>query len=342
MKILVTGGTGYIGSHTVVELMKKSHEVCIVDNLSNSYIHVLDAIEKITGKKPDFININLCDKYEVQKLFKFHSFDAVIHFAAFKAVGESVEKPLKYYSNNLVSLLNIMESMIENQIYNFVFSSSCSIYGNPDKLPVVEDTPFGEAESPYARSKQMCERILLDITSASSLQAITLRYFNPIGSHESILLGEWPIDKPNNLVPVLTQAAAGKRAALQVYGNDYNTPDGSCIRDYIHVVDVADAHVSAIEHLISKRNTNSLEVYNLGSGIGYSVFEVIQCFEKINDKKINFTITDRRPGDVEKIYADSSKAKERLGWTAKTSLEESLLSAWKWEMYLSTVKEDSV
>jgi len=342
LKILVTGGTGYIGSHTAVELMQKGFEVSIIDNLSNSYAHVLDAIEKIAGHKPHYVNIDLCDKESLEDFFNKHTFDAVIHFAAFKAVGESVENPLKYYSNNLISLINLLGEMTKHQIKDFVFSSSCSVYGNPKTLPVQESTPFGEAESPYAKSKQICEQIISDVIKSSAMQAITLRYFNPIGSHESILLGEWPIDKPNNLIPVLTQAAAGKRAALQVFGSDYQTKDGSCIRDYIHVSDIAEAHVSAIERLLSKSNKEPLEIFNLGSGIGYSVLEVIHAFENATGERANFVYADRRPGDVEKIFADNTKAAQILKWSSKRTLEESLLSAWKWELYLTSINEKNI
>jgi len=332
-KILVTGGTGYIGSHTVVELQESGYEVIIVDNLSNSGIEVLDNIERITGIKPVFEQFDLSDGKRTDDFFsRNHDIKAIIHFAASKAVGESVEKPLLYYRNNLVSLINILDCQIKYNIQNIVFSSSCTVYGQPDILPVTEKTPRKDAESPYGNTKRVCEDILSDTISANlQLQGIALRYFNPVGAHSSALIGELPLGVPQNLVPFITQTAAGLRGELKVFGNDYNTPDGSAIRDYINVVDLAKAHVIAIERLLKGKNKLNYEIFNLGTGTGLSVLEVVTGFEKVTGVKLNYKIVDRRPGDIEKIWADTTFANEELGWKTERGLEETLLSAWNWE-----------
>lgn len=333
--ILVTGGTGYIGSHTVVELMESGFDVIIIDNLSNSSIEVLDRIEKITGKRPLFEKLDLCDKISLDQFFaRYISIEAVIHFAASKAVGESVEKPLLYYRNNLLSLINLLEGMIASGIRHLVFSSSCTVYGQPDQLPVTENSPVKPALSPYGNTKQISEEIIRDtISSNAPLRAISLRYFNPIGAHPSGLIGELPLGVPNNLVPFITQTAAGIRKELLVFGNDYSTPDGTAIRDYINVVDLSKAHVVAIQRLLNLRQKAPYEVFNLGTGRGYSVLEIIKTFEKVTGVKINYRITGRRPGDIEKVWADTSLANHELGWKAEKTLEETLASAWKWEQY---------
>jgi UDP-glucose 4-epimerase len=336
MKILVTGGTGYIGSHTVVELQQKGYEVIIVDNLSNSSESVLSSIEKISGKKPVFEKIDLTDDAAIISLFEKHKqIKGVIHFAAFKAVGESVENPLKYYHNNLYSLINLLICMKKAKIKPLVFSSSCTVYGEPDSLPVTEKAPIKAALSPYGNTKQICEEIIKDTLKTSDLQTVLLRYFNPIGAHNSALIGELPIGVPNNLVPYITQTAIGKRELLNVYGNDYPTPDGTCIRDYIHVVDLAKAHVIAVDRLIENKNKSAFEIFNLGTGNGFSVLEVISTFEKVSGKKLNYKIVDRRSGDVAMIYSDCELANKELGWKAKLGLEEMLSSSWKWEQFIS-------
>jgi len=340
-KILITGGTGYIGSHTAVELILQGFEVFIVDNLSNSSVSVLDGIEKITGVKPHFVKLDLTDEKETDKYFKAHpDLDSVIHFAAFKAVGESVLEPLKYYKNNLESLTNLLKSMIDVDIPFLVFSSSCTVYGQPDILPVKEDAPIQNATSPYGNTKQIAEEIIHDtINSISNLNAISLRYFNPIGAHSSAHIGELPIGIPNNLIPFITQTAAGIREQLKVFGNDYNTPDGTCIRDYINVVDLAKAHVTAVQRLINKKTETPFEVFNLGTGKGLTVLDVIAAFEKTTGKKLNYTITGRREGDIEKVWADASKANKILGWKAEKNIEETVLSAWNWEKKYRGIKE---
>jgi len=339
-KILVTGGTGYIGSHTVVELQESGFEVVVVDNLSNSSIEVLDNIERITGTKPTFENFDLADLEKTTDFFKRNSgIDAIIHFAASKAVGESVEKPLLYYRNNLVSLMNLLECQIKFGVENIVFSSSCTVYGQPDVLPVTEQTPRKDAESPYGNTKRVNEDILSDsILANPNLKAIALRYFNPVGAHESALIGELPLGVPNNLVPFITQSAAGVRGELKVFGDDYNTPDGSAIRDYINVVDLAQAHVVAINRLLNKKNKKNFEIFNLGTGNGYSVLEIVHGFEKATELKLNYKIVDRREGDIEKIWADTTFANEELGWKAEKGLEETLLSAWNWEKNVRGLK----
>lgn len=332
MKILVTGGSGYIGSHTVVELQQQGFEVVIIDNLSNSQASVLDAIEKITGIRPYFEQFDLIDREKTNDFFGRHSdLQGVIHFAAFKAVGESVEKPLVYYRNNLVSLMNILEAMAANNVKNLVFSSSCTVYGQPDELPVSEQAPIKKAESPYGNTKQISEEIIQDTLKSTPLQAIALRYFNPIGAHETAFIGELPLGVPNNLVPFITQTAIGIRQQLSVFGDDYNTPDGTAVRDYIHVVDLAQAHVIAIKRMIENQMKANFEVFNLGTGNGYSVLEVIHSFEKVSGQALNYKIVGRRAGDVEKVWADPTHSNNVLGWKAKKSLDEMNQSAWKWE-----------
>jgi len=339
-KILVTGGTGYIGSHTVVELQNTGYDVVIVDNLSNSSIEVLDSIEKITGTKPTFEQFDLADFQKTREFFTRNSdVEAIIHFAASKAVGESVEKPLLYYRNNLVSLINLLDCQIEFNIPNVVFSSSCTVYGQPDFLPVTEKTPRKDAESPYGNTKRVCEDILSDtINSNQQLKGIALRYFNPVGAHNSALIGELPLGVPQNLVPFITQTAAGLRNELKVFGDDYNTPDGSAVRDYINVVDLAKAHVIAIERLLKNKNKANYEIFNLGTGTGLSVLQIINGFEKATGVKLNYKIVERRAGDIEKIWADTTFANEELGWKAEKELEETLLLAWNWEKNVRGIK----
>ncbi len=339
MKILVTGGAGYIGSHTVVELLNNNYEVIIADNLSNSNEGILNRIEQITSKKPIFEKVDLSDALVTENLFfKYPDIALVLNFAAYKAVGESVAQPLKYYRNNLSIILNLLESMQKRNILYFVQSSSCTVYGIPDQLPIKEDSPIKDTPSPYGKTKQMAEEILIDQCHASNLQAILLRYFNPIGAHDSHLLGELPNGVPNNLMPFITQTAIGIREKLSVFGNDYNTPDGTCIRDYIHVVDLAIAHVKAIEYLLKKKNEKALEVFNIGTGNGFSVLEVIKSFEKTSQEKLNYIFAPRREGDVPQIWADAYLAKEKLGWQAQKTLDEMTLSAWLWEKELKNNK----
>jgi len=332
-KVLVTGGTGYIGSHTAVELINEGFEVVIVDNLSNSKIDSLDGIEKITGVCPAFEQIDLCDKEKTETLLKkYTGIDAIIHFAAYKAVGESVAQPLKYYHNNLVSLIHLLELMQQYSIANMVFSSSCTVYGQPEKLPVTEDAPVQAAASPYGNTKQISEEIIRDSVAASGkIKSIALRYFNPIGAHPSAFIGELPLGVPSNLVPFITQTAIGIREQLSVFGNDYNTPDGSCLRDYIHVVDLAKAHVVAVRRLLENRNRTNFEMFNLGTGRAVSVLELVNAFEKVSGVKLNYRIVDRRAGDVEKVWADTTYANNELGWKTLSTLEETLKSAWDWE-----------
>lgn len=339
-KVLVTGGTGYIGSHTVVELQNEGFEVVIVDDLSNSKIEVLDAIEKITGKRPAFEKFNLADRDKTDAFFeKNANIDAIIHFAAFKAVGESVEKSLEYYRNNLVSLMNLLENMKRHHVPSLVFSSSCTVYGQPDQLPVTESTPRKPAESPYGNTKAVSEDIMRDFSYASEgLNCIALRYFNPIGAHPSALIGEFPVGVPNNLVPFITQTAAGLRDELKIFGEDYDTPDGTAIRDYINVVDLAKAHVVAINRLMEKKNKAAYEFFNVGTGNGYSVMQLVKTFMEVNGVEVKYQITDRRAGDIEKIWADTSLANEELGWKAEKTLEETLASAWAWEKNVRNLK----
>lgn len=333
MKILVTGGLGFIGSHTVVELQNEGFEVVIVDNLSNSSINVLDGIEAITGKKPLFEEFDLRDKPKVQDFFQKHSNVAgVIHFAASKAVGESVEEPLLYYENNLGVLVYILQELKKKGGASFIFSSSCTVYGQADEMPITESAPVKPAESPYGNTKQVGEEIIRDTCKVNpELKAIALRYFNPIGAHPSGKIGELPIGVPQNLVPFITQTAVGLREQLSVFGDDYPTEDGTCIRDYIHVVDLAKAHVAALQRLLKDENETNYEIFNLGTGKGSSVLEVIQSFERVSGEKLNYKIVDRRSGDVIQAYADTKRANEVLGWKAKSSLDDAMKSAWEWE-----------
>lgn len=337
-KILLTGGAGYIGAHTVVELMEAGYDPVVIDDFSRSDKTLLEAIEKVTGKRPEFVEGDCCDKDFLMKLFKSKGpVSSVLHFAAFKSVGESVEKPLDYYRNNIGSLVSLLEVMQENNVTDLIFSSSCTVYGQPDHIPVNESAPFKRAESPYGATKQMCERILEDAFS-TGFRIVSLRYFNPIGAHPSGLLGELPIGTPNNLVPYVTQTAAGVRKELTVFGGDYNTPDGTCIRDFIHVVDVAVAHVKAMEFLSNKSEQNLYEAFNLGTGIGVSVLQLIQKFVKATGVNIPYKLGARRAGDIEKVYADPKKLNKAFGWKTKYSVEESLLHAWQWEKKIRNLK----
>ncbi len=332
MKILVTGGTGYIGSHTVVELQNEGNEVLIIDNLSNSTSDVVERIKQITGKKPLFEKVDLCDLNQLQNLFeKNDDIEAVIHFAAFKAVGESVEKPMMYYKNNVVGMVNLLSEMVNRKIDNIVYSSSCTVYGEADSLPVTEESPIKKAESPYGFTKQIGEQMLYDLSITGEFNSIILRYFNPTGAHDSSLIGELPMGIPNNLVPYITQTAAGIREVLTVNGNDYDTPDGTNIRDYIHVVDLAKAHVKALGRLLEKKNNTKVEVYNLGTGKGNSVMEVVKAFEEVSGMKLNYKIGPRRTGDVVSIYSDTRKANDILNWEAKRDLKNMMLTSWNWE-----------
>jgi UDP-glucose 4-epimerase len=335
-KILVTGGTGYIGSHTSVELIEEGFEPIIIDNLYNSEAGIVDRIEKITGYKPHLEVLDLCEYDKLDSFIEKHQdIGAVIHFAAYKAVGESVNKPLDYYRNNLLSLVNVLTVMKRYRIPALVFSSSCTVYGQPEKLPVTEDSPLQPATSPYGNTKQIGETIIKDTTiSDHNVKAISLRYFNPIGAHPSALIGELPRGVPENLVPYLTQTAYGIREELKVFGNDYDTPDGSCIRDYLHVVDLAKAHVVAIKRLIQNKNLTNYEVFNLGTGNGVSVLEAIESFERVTGIKLNYRIVERRPGDIEKIWADASYANKELGWKTLSSLDEAMKTAWDWEKFI--------
>ena len=331
--ILVTGGTGYIGSHTTVELMESGMDVVIIDNLENSKKEVIDGIREITGKAPHFEEVDLRNRTATFAVFeKYPAIEAIIHFAAYKAVGESVEKPLAYYENNLLSLVNLLEAMKKFDVANIVFSSSCTVYGQPEEMPVTESAPIQVAASPYGNTKQICEEILRDeVASGSTTRVIALRYFNPVGAHKSAKIGELPLGVPANLVPFITQTAIGIREQLNVFGDDYNTPDGSAIRDYINVVDLARAHVVAIRRLMENRQKKPLEVFNLGTGTGLSVLEVINAFESATGEKVNYKIVARRDGDIEKVWADTRFANEELGWSAEIGIEETLRSAWKWE-----------
>jgi UDP-glucose 4-epimerase len=332
-KILVTGGTGYIGSHTSVELIEEGFDVVIIDNLYNSEAEVIDGIEKITGVKPVLEVFDLCDRERLNNFFeKNRNIAAIVHFAAYKAVGESVYKPLEYYRNNLVSIINLLDVMKKFSIPNMVFSSSCTVYGQPYKLPVEEDAPLQPATSPYGNTKKIGEEIIKDTTvSGENINAISLRYFNPIGAHPSALIGELPRGVPENLVPFITQTAIGLREELRVFGNDYNTPDGSCIRDYLHVSDLSKAHVVAVKRLINGKNKKNYEVFNLGTGKGVTVLEAINSFEKVTGIKLKYRITDRRAGDIEKIWADPTFANNELGWKTVYSLDDAMKSAWEWE-----------
>lgn len=333
-KILVTGGTGFIGSHTAVELINAGYEVILVDDFSNSNPKILNQLEQILGVKPEFAELDLCDEKAVIEFVASHpEITGVIHFAAFKAVGESVKEPLKYYRNNFYSLINVINAF--HSKVKLVFSSSCTVYGQPDQLPVTENAAVKKAESPYGNTKQIAEEILAETCAANAdLQVISLRYFNPVGAHDSALIGELPIGVPQNLVPFITQSAIGKRGPITVYGNDYQTPDGSAVRDYIHVVDLAKAHVAAIKRLEGGDADQNYEVFNLGTGKGSSVLEIISAFEKSTGVKLNYTIGARREGDIEQVWGDVNKSADQLGWKAALDVNEMMSSAWKWENYL--------
>lgn len=335
MKVLVTGGCGYIGAHTIVDLINNGFDVVSVDSNIRSTTQLLDGIEKITGKKVRNYKVDLCNLEDTNAVFhENRDIVGVIHFAALKAVGESVNEPLMYFQNNLTSLINVLKCVKEYNIPNLVFSSSCSVYGNTKALPVVEETPLGEAQSPYARTKQIGEQIIEDYSRVNETNSILLRYFNPVGAHESALIGELPLGKPDNLVPVITQTAIGKIPKMTVFGTDYDTRDGSCVRDYIHVMDIAAAHTKALQYLLDHRNASNCEVFNLGTGNGVTVLEAIKAFEKISGIKLNYTTGPRREGDVISIYANNSKAKEKLNWEPKIGIEDSMRTAWQWEVSL--------
>jgi UDP-glucose 4-epimerase len=333
--VLVTGGAGYIGSHTIIELLNHGgYEVISADNFSNSSPQSYKQVEAISGKKFKTYQLDLCDEKAFDKIFAENKIDGVIHFAAFKAVGESVEQPLKYYHNNIASLVNLLGLCLKHEVSNVIFSSSCSVYGNIEKLPVDENTPLPKAESPYAYTKQIGEVMIADVCKQhKEFKAISLRYFNPVGAHESGTLGEWPINKPNNLVPLITGTASGRYPQLTVYGGDYPTRDGTNIRDYIHVSDIANAHVLALDHLIANKNKANYDVFNLGSGNGVSVLEAIAAFEKVSGKKLNYKIGERRPGDVVAVYSNSAKVEKALNWKCKHSIDSMMKTAWDWELY---------
>jgi UDP-glucose 4-epimerase len=334
-KILVTGGAGYIGSHTVVELVNAGYEPVVIDNFIYSDGSLIPGIEKITGQKVNFHKGDCRDRDFLRNIFKSQGpIKAVIHFAALKLVGESVEKPLEYHQNNIDSLLALLEVMREHSVTDFIFSSSCTVYGQPDRIPVNETAPFQKAESPYGATKQICERILEDV-STTVFRTISLRYFNPIGAHPSGLIGEVPLGTPNNLIPFVTQTAAGWRKELTVFGSDYNTPDGSCVRDYIHVVDLSIAHVKALSYLENQSFKKFYDAFNLGSGTGASVLEIIEKFKKVNGVNVNYKLGPRRSGDIEKIYADPQKANKVLNWETKISIEDALRHAWEWQKTLT-------
>ena len=330
-KILVTGGLGFIGSHTVVELQNEGFDVVIIDNLSNATLEVLENITQITQKKPNFYPLDLRVKSDVKEFFDTHTIDGIIHFAAFKAVGESVEKPLAYYENNIGSLVYLLQEMKNRGIDHFIFSSSCTVYGEADELPITENAPIKPAVSPYGNTKQIGEEIIKDTCNAHKLNAIALRYFNPIGAHDSIKIGELPLGVPQNLIPFVTQTAAGIRKQLCIFGDDYPTEDGTAVRDYIHVVDLAKAHIAALRRLLEKKNKQNFEFFNIGAGKGSSVLEIVTSFEKIASKKLNYKIVGRRAGDITAAYADTSLASEMLHWKTEKTLDEALQSAWKWQ-----------
>ena len=331
--VIVTGGTGYIGSHTVVELLQQGFDVAVLDNLSNSHIQTLDAIEEITGKRPEFFKVDIDDAAQLSQVFDEigDTADSVIHFAAKKAVGESTQEPLLYYRNNLFSLVNLLAEMEKHRVANLVFSSSCTVYGQPDKFPVTESTERKEAESPYGNTKSICEDIIRDTAAVKNIKGISLRYFNPIGAHDSGLIGELPVGIPNNLIPYVTQTAAGIREKLTVHGDDYPTSDGTCVRDYIHVVDLAKAHLKALNRLKLTSESSSYEVFNVGTGKGSTVLEVINTFKEANQVDVPFAIGPRRAGDITAIYADTTFANEQLDWKAELTLEDALRSSWNWE-----------
>jgi len=337
--VLVCGGAGYIGSHTSVELINAGYEVVIVDNFSNSEMAAVEGVRRITGVEVPFVEVDCCDREAFRKVFEQYEFDSVIHFAASKAVGESVQKPMLYYRNNLTSLMNIIDLMREFGRRNIVFSSSCTVYGEPDKQPVTEQTPRKPATSPYGNTKQISEDMLRDSVAAyDGLKSIALRYFNPIGAHPSALIGELPRGVPQNLVPYITQTAAGIRECLSVFGDDYPTPDGSCIRDYIDVVDLAKAHVAAISRMVENKSEERYEIFNVGTGRGVSVLELVHKFEEVNHLKLNYKIAPRRAGDIVAIWADPSRANQVLGWKAERSLDETLASAWAWEKHVRGIE----
>ena len=337
--VLVSGGAGYIGSHTAVELINAGYDVVVADNLSNSDMSGVEGVRKITGVDVPFVNVDCCDKEAFRKLFEQYNFNSVIHFAAYKAVGESVSDPMKYYRNNLLSFMNVVDLMREFGRPNIVFSSSATVYGEADELPVTELTPRKPATSSYGNTKQICEDILRDVATAyGDIKGISLRYFNPIGAHPSALIGELPRGVPQNLVPFITQTAAGVRECLSVFGDDYPTPDGSCLRDYIDVVDLAKAHVVAITRMVEDKNKEKYEIFNVGTGNGVSVLELVESFQRVNELKLNYKIAPRRPGDVVAIWADTSLANNELGWKAERSLDDTLRSAWAWEKNVRGIK----
>lgn len=335
-KILVTGGCGYIGSHTIVDLIENGFKVISIDNNSRSTPALLTGVKEITGIEVKNYQVDLCNYDETCAVFQENpDIEGIIHFAAYKAVGESVEKPLEYYENNLTSLINVLKSAAEFGVHDFIFSSSCTVYGNPDKTPVTEDTPLKPAESPYGSTKVMGEKIVSDFSAATGLKSVLLRYFNPVGAHPSIKIGELPIGKPQNLFPAITQTAIGKLPQLTVFGDDYPTRDGSCIRDFIHVSDIASAHTLAMNYLLDKNNADLVSIFNLGTGNGVTVLEAINAFERVSGKKLNYKIGPRRPGDVVATYANNSLAVEKLGWKLKYNLDAMMDTAWKWELRLS-------
>lgn len=332
MKVLITGGTGYIGSHTIVELYGAGMEVVNVDNLSNSESFINDRVDSITGKKQVFIQADVSNENDLRNVFSQHHIDAVIHFAAFKSVNESVEKPLEYYHNNIGSTIALLKVMKEFSVHQLVFSSSCTVYGQPDSLPVTEDSPIKHATSPYGFTKQVCEQVIMDFAKSNpDFKTVILRYFNPVGAHDSGTIGELPRGIPNNLAPYITQTAAGIRDSLKIFGNDYQTPDGTCVRDFIHVVDLAAAHLSALKKLDSDTSKTRVFIFNVGTGIGNTVLEVVHAFEKSTGIQIRYEMAPRRDGDVEKIWANVSKAEKELNWKAKNTLEDAMLHAWRWE-----------
>ena len=333
--ILVTGGCGYIGSHTIVDLLENGYDVISIDNNSRSTTRLLEGAEKITGRQITNYKTNLCDYDATRKVFEQHRIDGIIHFAAFKSVDESVQIPLDYFQNNLISQINILRCAEEFKVGRFVFSSSCSVYGNADVIPVTEETALKRAESPYGRTKQIGEDMIMDLAKASATQFILLRYFNPTGAHSSAIIGELPFGRPSNLVPAITQFAAGKLPALKVYGTDYDTRDGSCIRDFVHVSDIAHAHTLAIDFLIDKKNKSNCEIFNLGTGNGVTVLEALHAFERVTGKKLDYQLAERRPGDIVAVYANNDKARQLLGWNPKFSLDDMMKTAWNWEIALS-------
>ncbi len=336
--IAITGGAGYIGAHTAVQLIESGFEIVIIDNLSRSDTTLLKGIEKITGKNPSFYEIDCSDYKKLEKVFSENSIDAVIHFAAYKAVGESVAKPLDYFENNILSLTTLLRVMQKHKVEKLIFSSSCTVYGEPDVIPVTEHSPIKPANSPYGATKQMCERILQDV-QPQGLSVVSLRYFNPIGAHPSGLIGELPMGTPNNLVPFITQTASGIRSAVTIFGNDYSTADGTCVRDYIHVTDLADAHVRALAYLSTEEGRNGLHFFNIGTGEGHSVKELIEQFQEVNNLTLPVVIGPRRPGDVEKIYADTHLAFDRLQWKPRFTLKDSLKHAWQWEKNIRNIEK---